>query len=325
MNKRIRRLGILMIIIVGVGLSWGCAPPQVKLKVSRNEVKQGDPVTVSWESKRAKSIELNGKAVEKIGAETVTPKQTSTFEIVARRGKKEARDKATVKVNVIVAAAPTINLRAEPSAIESGQSARLRWSTENARTVTISGLGNVAASGERHVSPRVSTTYTGTAVGDGGTAAASARVTVTERAAKLPEPAKPTGVKAEPLIAELFGKAVTAVYFEFDKADLTAAAQEKLRRIAEWLLQSPHRTISFRIEGNCDPRGTEEYNLGLGDRRARAAKDFLASLGVDANRIDTISYGLEKAMGDDEGSPDVSPSWAHDRRDDFVYLRGGKR
>jgi peptidoglycan-associated lipoprotein len=256
---------------------------------------------------------------------TVTPKQTTTFEIVARRGKKVARDKATVNVNVIVAAAPTINLRAEPSAIESGQNATLRWSTENARTVTITGLGNVAASGERQVSPRASTTYTGTAVGDGGTAAASARVTVTERVAKLPEPAKPAGVKAEPPIAEQFRNAVTAVYFEFDEADLTAAAQEKLRRIADWLLQDPHRTISFRIEGNCDPRGSAEYNMGLGDRRARAAKDFLVSLGVNANRIDTISYGLEKAMGDYEGSSDVAPSWAHDRRDDFVYLSGGKQ
>jgi len=325
MNERIRRLGILIIIIIDVGLSWGCAPPAVKLKVSRNEIKQGDPVTVSWESKSAKSIELNGKAVEKIGAESVTPKQTTTFEIVARRGKKVARDKATVKVNVIVAAAPTINLRAEPSAIESGQSARLRWSTANARTVTISGLGDVAASGERQVNPRVSTTYTGTAVGDGGTAAASARVAVTERAAKPPEPAKPTGVKTEPAIAELFRNAVAAIYFEFDEAELTAAAKEKLRRIADWLLQDPHRTISFRIEGNCDPRGSAEYNIGLGDRRARTAKDFLASLGVAANRIDTISYGLEKAIGDSEGSPDVAPSWAHDRRDDFVYLSGGKQ
>jgi peptidoglycan-associated lipoprotein len=250
--------------------------------------------------------------------------QTTTFEIVARRGKKAARDKATVKVNVIVAA-PTINLRAEPSAIESGQSATLRWSAENARTVTISGLGNVAASGERQVSPRASTTYTGTAVGDGGTAAASARVTVTERVAKLPEPAKPADANAEPPIAEQFRKAVTAVYFEFDEADLTADAQEKLRRFAEWLLQSPHRTISVRIEGNCDPRGTAEYNMGLGDRRARAAKDFLVSLGVDGNRIDTVSYGLEKAVGNYEGSPDVAPSWAHDRRDDFVYMSGGKQ
>jgi peptidoglycan-associated lipoprotein len=325
MNERIRRLVILTIIFVGVGLSWGCAPPAVKLKVSRNEIKQGDPVTVSWESKSAKSVELNGKVVEKIGAESVTPKQTTTFEIVARRGKKVARDKATVKVNVIVAAAPTIDLRADPSAIESGQSAKLRWSAANAQTVTITGLGKVAASGERQVSPRVSTTFTGTAAGAGGTATASARVTVAERAVKLPEPAKPTGVKAEPPIAEQFRNAITAIYFEFDEADLTAAAQEKLRRIADWLLQDPHRTISFRIEGNCDPRGSAEYNIGLGDRRARTAKNFLVSLGVDANRIDTISYGLEKAIGEYEGSPDVAPSWSHDRRDDFVYQSGGKQ
>src|SRR5262245_6296337 len=215
MNKRIRRFGVLTVIVIGVGLSWGCKPPTVKLKVSRNEIKQGDPVTVSWESKGAKSIELNGKVVEKIGAETVTPKQTTNFEVVARRGKKEARDKATVKVNIVVAAAPTINLRAEPAAVESGQSATLRWSTEHARTVNITGLGDLAASGERQVSPRVSTTYTGTAIGDGGTAAASARVTVTERAAKMAEPAKPASVKAEPPISELFSRAVSAVYFEF--------------------------------------------------------------------------------------------------------------
>jgi peptidoglycan-associated lipoprotein len=316
-----------MIIFIGVGLSWGCARPNVKLKVSRNEIKQGDPVTVSWEAKHAKSIELNGKSVEKIGAETVSPNQTTTYEVVAKRGKKEARDKATVKVNVIVAAAPIINLHAEPSAIEVGQSAKLRWSTEHARTVTITGLGNVPASGERQVSPRLSTTYTGTAVGDGGTANASARVTITERASKLTEPpAAPANAKPGPSIAEQFNNAVTAVYFDYDKADLSAADQEKLRRAADWLLQDPHRTITFRIEGNCDPRGTEEYNLGLGDRRARVAKNFLISLGVDASRIDTISYGVEKATGSYEGSSSLVPSWAHDRRDDFVISGGsGKK
>ena len=55
-----------------------------------------------------------------------------------------------------------------------------------------------------------------------------------------------------------------------------------LRRGAEWLTQAPNRTITFRIEGNCDPRGTEEYNIGLGERRAQAAKEFLTSLGVEA-------------------------------------------
>ncbi len=94
--------------------------------------------------------------------------------------------------------------------------------------------------------------------------------------------------------------------------------------MADWLLMDNNRTISFRIEGNCDPRGRVEYNLGLGDQRARAAKEFLVSLGVDSKRIDTLSYGLEKAQGVNEGAPETVPSWAHDRRDDFTYTGGGK-
>ena len=79
----------------------------------------------------------------------------------------------------------------------------------------------------------------------------------------------------------------------------------------------------FRIEGNCDFRGTEEYNIGLGERRAQAAKEYLISLGVEAIRIQTVSYGKERASGTSEGSPESLPSWAHDRRDDFVYVSGG--
>ncbi|HET9533362.1 MAG TPA: OmpA family protein, partial [Blastocatellia bacterium] len=62
---------------------------------------------------------------------------------------------------------------------------------------------------------------------------------------------------------------------------------------------------------------------GLGERRAQAAKEFLVSLGVDASRIQTVSYGEERASGTSEGSPGVRPSWAYDRRDDFVYVSGG--
>ncbi|HEX5084168.1 MAG TPA: OmpA family protein, partial [Blastocatellia bacterium] len=101
--------------------------------------------------------------------------------------------------------------------------------------------------------------------------------------------------------------------------------QDKLRALADFLNQERNRSIFFRIEGNCDPRGTSEYNLGLGDRRARTIRDFLASLGVDPTRIETVSYGSEKAQGTDEGSSSNPPSWAFDRRGDFVYLRGGDR
>ncbi|MBX3278664.1 MAG: OmpA family protein [Acidobacteria bacterium] len=323
-----RRKNHLLLLAVALlaALSAACAPPTVKLKVSRDEVRAGDPVTVSWETKNAKTIELNGQSVEKIGAKTVTPDQTTNYEVVAKRGKKEARDSATVKVERVTAAAPRITLRAEPSAIEHGQNATLRWESENARTVNIPGLGEVQTSGSREVSPRVSTTYTATALGDGGTASASTRVTVTdppvsEDGGRPREVPSDTGTVAG--AAAEFARIMPKVFFDLDRSDLRASEQEKLRRAAEWLQQERNRSITFRIEGNCDPRGTAEYNLGLGDRRAAAVRDYLISLGVDASRMDVVSYGLEKATGSSEGSTAGPPSWAFDRRADLVYQRGG--
>src|SRR4030095_6273797 len=122
----------------------------------------------------------------------------------------------------------------------------------------------------RVVSPSQSTTYDATATGAGGTENASARGTVTEEAPPGERPRVSTS-GPNPAIAILFKQMVQTVYFELDKADLTPESRDKLRRGAEWLTQGPNRSIAFRIEGNCDPRGTEEYNIGLGERRAQAA------------------------------------------------------
>jgi len=161
-----------------------------------------------------------------------------------------------------------------------------------------------------------------TATGPGGTDTASARLTVTEDAPTESRP-RTTPTPVNPAIATLFGQQVQAIYFELDSADITAESQERLRRASAWLTQGPYRTVAFRIEGNCDPRGTEEYNIGLGERRAQAAKEFLVGLGVDASRVQTVSYGEERASGTSEGSPGAAPSWANDRRDDFIYVSGG--
>jgi peptidoglycan-associated lipoprotein len=301
-----------------------CAPPVAKIKVSRTEVKPGDPVTVSWETKNAKKIEVNGEKVEKIGAKTVTPKQTTTYEVIARRGSKEVRDRAEITVTVVKPPMPTITLRAEPSAIDLGKNTMLRWQANNASTVTISGLGEVPASGQREVSPRVSTTYTATAIGEGGNATASTRVTVTDPAPPPPAPEKPKPAP-EPPIAEQFRNQVRPVFFDYNKTDILPEGKEQLRRIADWLNLERNRQIVFRVEGYCDPRGTSEYNLGLGDRRSRAVKDFLISLGVDDSRIEVVSYGNEKAAGTEEGAASAPPSWAHDRRAELIYVRGGDR
>jgi peptidoglycan-associated lipoprotein len=100
--------------------------------------------------------------------------------------------------------------------------------------------------------------------------------------------------------------------FEFDSAKLSDQAQQILRAKAEWLRKNPRAQII--IEGHCDERGTNEYNLALGDRRAFAAKTFLVDLGIDQSRITTVSYGEERPL--DPGSNEEA--WAKNRRDHFV-------
>jgi peptidoglycan-associated lipoprotein len=119
---------------------------------------------------------------------------------------------------------------------------------------------------------------------------AATTAAATPPAASAPAPSGPA-----PESVEYFNSVVgNIVAFGYDKYDLDAAAQSKLKGQAAWLKQYPARTLT--VEGHCDERGTREYNLGLGDRRANAVKQFLAAEGVAANRIKTISYGKERPM-----------------------------
>jgi len=102
------------------------------------------------------------------------------------------------------------------------------------------------------------------------------------------------------------------VYFEFDSAALLSEAQEVLRRKAAWLRANPG--VSVVVEGHCDERGTNEYNLALGDRRTESAKRFLLDLGIVGPRITTISYGEERPV--DSGRNEEA--WAKNRRAHFV-------
>ena len=106
-------------------------------------------------------------------------------------------------------------------------------------------------------------------------------------------PSAPSGPAMDS--AEYFNQVVgNGVYFALDEYDLNGAAQATLRGQASWLGQNPSRTIV--VEGHCDARGTREYNLGLGERRANAVKDYLVSLGVASSRVRTISYGKERPV-----------------------------
>jgi len=102
------------------------------------------------------------------------------------------------------------------------------------------------------------------------------------------------------------------IYFEFDSSALLPMAQEILTNKADYLQEVPDATVT--IEGNCDERGTEAYNLALGERRAESAKAFLVNLGVNASRITTISYGEERPVDPAHNEE----AWAKNRRDHFV-------
>ena len=205
-------------------------------------------------------------------------------------------------------AQPTASLTANPNSIQRGQSTTLTWQTTNATDVTLEGIGAVNASGSQQVTPTESTTYRLAAKGAGGTQEATARVTVTQ-----PQVAPP--VTSAPSDEELFNQNVKDAFFDYDKSDIRPDAQQALMADAAFLQQHPN--IRFTIEGHCDERGSTEYNLGLGDRRATAAKSFLMQQGVSADRIRTISYGKEKPFCTSHDEQ----CWQQNRRGHFVFQR----
>ena len=102
------------------------------------------------------------------------------------------------------------------------------------------------------------------------------------------------------------------VYFDFDKSDLRPEARQRLAENARWLREHPEFLLT--IEGHCDERGTNEYNLALGQRRAESAKDYVASLGIEGGRLQTISYGEERPVCTES----TEACWQRNRRAHFV-------
>jgi len=121
------------------------------------------------------------------------------------------------------------------------------------------------------------------------------------------------GQSVSPVTTGKDGKpSASSVYFAFDHSDLDAAARATLDGYAAWL--NANRSNNITIEGNCDERGSREYNLALGQRRADSIRDFLSSRGVSAGRIDTVSFGEERAACKGSGEA----CWAQNRRGDIV-------
>jgi peptidoglycan-associated lipoprotein len=193
---------------------------------------------------------------------------------------------------------PAITLRADPGTIQRGASLNLQWESRNAGAVRIEpGLGEVTATGTRQVSPPSSVTYTATATGPGGTATDTVRVTVNEPPPPPPKtPAAPTNPKVT--IDELFRTTMEVIYFDYDSAEIRSDQIPRLQRDVAFLKENSN--LRFTVEGHCDERGSEEYNIGLGDRRANAVKQFMVSQGILDSRINVVSYGEERPICHDE-------------------------
>jgi peptidoglycan-associated lipoprotein len=216
-----------------------------------------------------------------------------------------------VQVKESPKAAVINSFTAEPSTIVKGESAMLRWAVDNATTVTIDGgIGTVQTSGNRSVSPTENTTYRMTASGTGGDAVAAVTVYVTN-----PPPPPPAAEAPKTSLDQRLAE-VQDVYFDYDKSEVREDARATLQKDADAIkaILSDFPSAVITMEGHCDDRGSAEYNLGLGDRRATSAKEFLAQVGLPADRLKTISYGKERPSCTESNEA----CWAKNRRVHFA-------
>ena len=216
-----------------------------------------------------------------------------------------------VQVKETPKAAVINSFTAEPSTIVKGESATLRWSVSNSTAVTIDGgIGTVQASGSRSVSPTENTTYRMTASGAGGDAVAAVTVYVT-----TPPPPPPPPPAEKPSLEQRMAE-VQDIYFDYDKSEVREDGRATLQKDADAIkaILADFPSAVITLEGHCDERGSAEYNLGLGDRRATSAKEFLSQVGLPADRLKTISYGKERP-GCTESN---EACWAKNRRVHFA-------
>ncbi len=204
----------------------------------------------------------------------------------------------------IAVPAPTAQITATPSVVSAGDQVELTWRTTNATSISIDGIGDVPSSGVKTVTPSVTTNYHLVARGEGGSAEADASVTVN------PPPAVvvPTNTMSA---EEEFKANVQDIFFDYDTYSIRADAQATLSKDASYLASHPN--VKFVIGGYCDERGSNEYNLALGQNRADAAKNALVNAGVAASRIRVVSYGKEKPFCTES----TEECWQQNRRAGF--------
>jgi peptidoglycan-associated lipoprotein len=209
--------------------------------------------------------------------------------------------------------APTVQLTATPSSITAGDQVVLSWRTSGATSVSIDGIGEVPSSGVKTVLPTTSTSYHIVARGDGGSADATARVTVNpaQTAVAVANDSSGSNMSAD----EQFKANVQDIFFDYDSYEVRPDNQAALSKAAAYL--ATNSSVKVLIGGYCDERGSNEYNIGLGQSRGDSVKQALVSAGVASSRLRVVSYGKEKPFCTES----TEECWQQNRRAGFTIDR----
>ena len=220
-------------------------------------------------------------------------------------------ERAPASSNLPPIFAPQLVLSIEPSTIEPGDSALLQWKATDADHVVIShNIGKVEISGRIKFFPDQTTSYEVKAVGPGGESKKTVTVEVNQG---MNSGFQEKDLPSKPL-EERFEHFVKSVFFDYNSSELSEGAILVLEGNLHWLIRPENLHVRFLVEGHCDERGTEEYNLALGDRRAQIVKHYLLRNGVDASRVDIVSFGEERPFD----TQSTEQGWALNRRAHFL-------
>lgn len=274
--------------------------PTALISVSPRTITRGDCALLTWSSTNATNVTINGMTEPTSGSKEVCPTASQAYDMVATGP--GGRAVASAALAVVAPAAPTANLSAYPNQIERGACTILRWETTNATKVMLDGK-EVASSGSMEVCPTTTRTYELLATGPGGRATDAEIITVT-----VPAPAP------APLHLR--------IHFDFDESVIRPDAIDTMAIVARMMRDDP--ALRMRVEGHCDAKGSDEYNLALGERRAQSVRDyFVQRYGISPIRFDLISKGENEPIAANtlSNGNDNPAGRAMNRRAEFVPIR----
>ena len=227
------------------------------------------------------------------------------------------KDPETKRTNSPIVPAPELKVHIEPPVVQKGESALLVWETRHVDEVRFDqNIGIVDTAGKIKFYPEETTSYRVSVHGPGGKLEKSVTVHVSETLE--------SSISQKDLLQmpwkEQFQQAVQPIFFSFDSFQLNAPSKLILNENIVWLSRPENIQIQFVLEGHCDARGTDEYNLALADKRAQITRQYLVAAGINPHRISTVSFGEEKPFYEEN----TEKSWALNRRVHFSLVQDQK-